>query len=131
MVSMASRRRMSAAIVFSTRCFCSVTSTAMPIRCRPGSPAWLHQFATGAQPHPVTVGMAHAESVIDGGGVGFGEFGGEIVEQQVVGVGQRADVVERQQVVFGLQPEDIEHRLRPVDAPARRGPNPTSRNGRG
>ena len=84
----------------------------------------VHQLATGAQPHPVAVGVAHAESVIDGGGVGFGEFGGEIVEQQVVGVGQRAHVVERQQVVFGLQPENVEHRLRPVDAPAPEVPIP-------
>ena len=57
-------------------------------------------------------------------GVGFGEFGGEIVELHVVGMHQRADVAEGQQVVLGLQPENVEHRLRPEDAAAREVPIP-------
>ncbi len=39
MVSMASRSRRSAAVVFSTRFFCSDTSTAMPMRWSPASPS--------------------------------------------------------------------------------------------
>ncbi len=62
-----------------------------------------HQLAARAQPHPVAVGVAHAEGVIDGGRLGIGEFGRELVEPQVVRMDQRADVAERQQVVLGLQ----------------------------
>ena len=83
-----------------------------------------HQFAARAQPDPMAVGVAHAEGVVDGGRRRFGEFGGEIVEPQVVGMGERADVAERQQVVLGLQPENVEHRLRPEDAAARQVPIP-------
>ncbi len=90
-----------------------------------------HQLATRAQPDPMAVGVAHAEGVIDGGRRGFGELRREVVEPQVVRMGERADVAERQQVVLGLQAEDVEHRLRPEDAAARAGPNPTSRSGRG
>ena len=124
MVSMASRRRKSAATVFSTRFFCSVMSTAMPIRCGPGSRGWLHQLAARAQPHPVAVGVAHAEGVIDDGHLGVGELGGELVELHVVGMHQRADVAEGEQVVLGLQAENVEHRLRPEDAAARQVPIP-------
>ena len=40
------------------------------------------------------------------------------------GCTERADVAERQQVVLGLQAEDVEHRLRPEDAAAREVPVP-------
>ena len=83
-----------------------------------------HQLAARAQPDPVAVGVAHAEGVIDGGRRRFGEFGREIVEPQVVRMGEGADVAERQQVVLGLQAQDLEHRLRPEDAAARQVPIP-------
>ena len=54
----------------------------------------------------------------------FGELGREIVELHVVRMDQRADVAEGQQVVLGLQPENVEHRLRPEDAAARQVPVP-------
>ena len=83
-----------------------------------------HQLAARPQPDPVAVGVAHAEGVVDRGGFGFGELGGDIVELHVVGMHQRADVAEGQQVVLGLQAEDLEHRLRPENAAAREVPIP-------
>ena len=50
MVSIASRSRRSASTVFSARLFCSVMSTAMPIRCRPPSAeVWLSSQRTRSQ----------------------------------------------------------------------------------
>ena len=48
-----------------------------------------HQLAARAQPDPVAVGVAHAEVVVDGVGLGVGELGGELVELDVVGMDQR------------------------------------------
>ena len=39
----------------------------------------LHQLAAGAQPHPVAVGVAHAEGVVDQRRGRVGELGGEFV----------------------------------------------------
>ena len=61
-----------------------------------------HQLAARAQPDPMAVRVAHAEGVVDGSGRRFGKFGGEIVEPQIVRVGKRADIAERQEVVLGL-----------------------------
>ena len=83
-----------------------------------------HQLAARAQPHPMAVGVAHAEGVVDGRHLGVDDLGGELVELHVVGMHQRADVAEGEQVVLGLQPEDVEHRLRPEDAAARQVPIP-------
>ena len=131
MVSTASRRRISAATVRSTRLFCSVMSTAMPIRCSPGSPRWRTSFAARAQPDPVTVGVAHAERMIDRMGLGIGQLGGEFIKLDVIGVNQRADFAEGEEVVFRLKPEDA----RTSNATRRCGrapsPNPTGRSGRG
>jgi hypothetical protein len=90
--------------------------------------AWLavlaYQFATGPQPHPMAVGVAHAEGMIDRGGVGFRKLFGDLVETHVVGVNEGADFAEGQQVVFGFQTKNAEHRLRPKDAAAREVPIP-------
>ena len=83
-----------------------------------------HQLATRAQPDPMAVGVAHAEGMIDGGRRGFGDLRRQVVEPQVVRMGERADVAERQQAVLGREPENLEHRLRPEDAPARQVPIP-------
>ena len=124
MVSMASRSRMSAATVFSTRFFCSVMSTAMPIRCRPGSPGWRtnSQRARSQTQWPSAWRMRKAWSMALARGVG--QLGGELVKPHVVGMHQRADVAEGQQVVLGLEPENVEHRLRPENAAARQVPVP-------
>ena len=83
-----------------------------------------HQLAARAQPDPMAVGVTHAESAIDGGRRRFGEFGREIVEMHIVRMGEGADVAERQQIVFGLQPQNFEHGLRPENAAARQVPIP-------
>ena len=62
--------------------------------------------------------------MVDGGRLGVGELGGELVEPHVVGMHQRVDVAEGEQVVLGLQPEHVEHGLRPEDAAARQVPVP-------
>ena len=72
----------------------------------------------------MAVGVAHAEGLVDGGGARIGDFRSELIELRVVGVHQRADVAEGQQVVLGLEPEDVEHRLRPEDAATRQVPVP-------
>ena len=96
---MASRRRRSAAAVRSTRVFCSVTSTAMPIRCTPRFAGLVHQFATRAQPDPLAAGVMHAELVVDGAGLGVGELRRDLVELDVVGMHQPADLAEGHQIV--------------------------------
>ena len=57
----------------------------------------LHQLAARAQPHPVAVGVAHAEGVVDEGGLGVGELGGELVEMDVLGMDEGIDLAEAQQ----------------------------------
>ena len=60
----------------------------------------LDQLAARAQPDPVAVGVAHAEGVVDRRGLGFGELGGELIEVQVVGMDQRIDLAEAQELVL-------------------------------
>ena len=84
----------------------------------------VHQLAARAQPDPVAVGVTHAEGVVDRGDLGVGKLRGEVVELHVVGVDQRADAAEGQEVVLALHAEDIEHRLRPEDAAAGEVPVP-------
>ena len=93
---------------------------------RPAILRLMHELAARAQPDPMAVGVPHAEIVIDEAGVGVGELGGELVELEVVGMHQRVDLAEAQQVVARLQPEDREHRVRPEDAAAREVPVPQS-----
>ena len=66
----------------------------------------------------MAVGVAHAEGMIDRGGVGFRKLFGDLVETHVVGVNEGTDFAEGQQVVFGFQTKNAEHRLRPEDAAA-------------
>ena len=98
---------------------------------RRGLARLLHQLAARAQPHPVAVGVAHAEGVVDRRGLGFGELCGKLIEMQVLRMDQRIDLAEAQQLVLRLEPQDREHRMRPEDAAARRAPSPTGRSGRG
>ena len=121
---MASRSRMSAAAVRSTSDFCSVMSTAMPIRCRPGSSGLANQFAARAQPDPLAARVMHAEFVVDRACLGVGELCGDLVEPDVVGMHQPADLAEGEQFLARRQAEDREHRLRPEDAAACQVPVP-------
>ena len=83
-----------------------------------------HQFATRAQPDPMAVGVAHAEGMVDRGRLCFRKFGGEVVELHVLGMHQCIHIAEGQQVILGLKPKDVEHRLRPEDAAASEIPIP-------
>jgi hypothetical protein len=71
---------MSAAAVRSTSVFCSVMSTAMPIRCTPGSPGCCTSSQRARSQHPFAAGMQHAEFVVDGGGLGVGQLRRHFVE---------------------------------------------------
>ena len=62
--------------------------------------------------------------MVDRGRGRFGKFGGEFVKPDILGVNQGIDVAEGQQVVFGIEAEDFEHRLRPEDTAAREIPIP-------
>src|SRR5262249_55194607 len=102
--------------VRSTKVFCSVMSTAMPIRW-PSFAGLLDQFAARAQPHPVAVGMAHTEGVVDQRGGGVGELGGELIEMDILGMDQGVDLPEAQQRVPRLEAQNREHGMRPEHAP--------------
>ncbi len=77
-----------------------------------------HQLAARAQPDPMTVGVAHAEGVVDEGQFGIDQLGGELIKLHVIRMHQGAHVAEGEQIVLALQAEDFEHRLRPEDAAA-------------
>ena len=126
MVSIASRSRRSASTVFSARLFCSVMSTAMPIRCRPASPApWLSSQRTRSQIQwPSVCCMRKVWSMwsIFAGD----QLVGDREQVDVVGFHQRVDLAEGQEVAAGVEPEHGEHRLRPEDPAARQVPVPQS-----
>ena len=121
---MASRSRMSAAAVRSTSVFCSVISTADADQVHAGFAGLVHQLATHPQPDPFAAGVMHAEVVVDGVGPGIGELGRDLVELDVVGMHELADLAEGHQIVAGRQAQDREHRVRPEDAAAREVPIP-------
>ncbi len=79
----------------------------------------LHQLAAHPQPDPFAAGVVHAEIVIDRVGPGVGELGGDLVELDVVGVHELADLAEGHQIVAGRKAKDSEHRVRPENSSAR------------
>ena len=82
------------------------------------------QFAARAQPQPASVGVAHAEGMIDRLHLGVGELGGELIEIDVVMMDQRIDLAEGEQIVLRRQAEEVEHRMRPEHPAAREIPVP-------
>ena len=82
------------------------------------------QFAARPQPQPAAVGVAHAESVIERLHAGIGKLRRQIVKIDVVGMHQRIDLAEGQEVVLLRQAENVEHRVRPEHAAARQIPVP-------
>ena len=115
---------MSAAAVRSTSVFCSVTSTADADQVHAGLAGLLHQLAAHPQPDPFAAGVVHAEVVVDGVGLGVGELGRDLVELDVVGMHELADLAEGHQIVARRQAQDREHRVRPENAAAREVPIP-------
>src|SRR6516162_6490249 len=87
-------------------------------------PGLMHEFATRAQPYPISVRMAHAERVVDQCGFRIDQVPGEFVEVDIVGMDQGIDLAEAQQRVARLLAEDGKHRVRPEYAPARKVPIP-------
>ena len=57
-------------------------------------------------------------------GLRVGELGRELIEIDVVGMDERVDLAEGQEIVLRLEAEDGEHRMRPEDAAAREVPVP-------
>ena len=90
--------------------------------------AWVirlaHKFATGAQPYPMAVRVAHAEGMVNRGRRCIRKFDSEVVETHVLGMHQCIHIAEGQQVILVLKPKDVEHRLRPEDATASEIPIP-------
>ena len=121
---MASRSRTSAAAVCSASAFCSVTSTAMPMQMEPGVVGLARDLAAHAQPHPVAGRVTHAEGAVDRLGPAFGDLDRELVERDVVGMHERVELAEVEQLVAWLLSEDGEHRMRPEDPAAREVPVP-------
>ena len=103
MVSIASRSRRSASTVFSARLFCSVMSTAMPIRCRPASAGAVAELAAHPQPDPVAVGVLHAEGLVDVVDLAGDQLVGDREQVDVVGFHQRVDFAEGQEVAAGVE----------------------------
>ena len=124
MVSMASRRRRSASTRPLDQRLLLGDIDRDADQMRPDFAGLLDELAARAQPHPIAAGVAHAEGVVDGARLGLGKLGGEVVELQIVGMNERADLAEAQQVVAWLQPEDREHGMRPEDPAAREVPVP-------
>jgi len=88
--------------------------------------AGLGQFAAHAQPDPVTIGMAHAEGLVDMAHLARQQAIGNRHQVDILGVHQRIDLAEGEKVVAALQSQHREHRLRPEDASARQVPVPQS-----
>ena len=126
MVSMASRRRRSASTVFSHQRLLLGNVDRNADQMRLGFAGLLDEFAARAQPHPVAIGVPHAEGMVDEAGLGVGKLGGKIVELQIVGMNQGIDLAEAEQVSARLQPQDREHGMRPEDAAAGEVPVPQS-----
>src|SRR4029434_9317351 len=86
--------------------------------------ALAHQRAACAQPYPVARGVTHAERMIDCGRRCVGKFSCELVEINVIRMHQRVHIPERKQIVFRVQSENFEHRLRPEDSSSGKVPVP-------
>ncbi len=84
----------------------------------------LAQFAAHAQPDPVTVGVLHAEGLVDVLDFTGDQPVGNREQVDVVGFHQRIDLAEGEEVVAGVQTQHGEHRLRPEDPAALEVPVP-------
>ncbi len=71
----------------------------------------LAELAADPQPDPVTVGVLHAEGLVDVLDFRGDQLIGDREQVDVVGFHQRVDLAERQQVAAGVEAEHREHRL--------------------
>ena len=84
----------------------------------------LAELAADAQPDPVAVDVLHAEGLIDVTDLAADQLIGDREKVDIVGLHQRVDLAEGQEVVAGIQPQHREHRLRPENPAARQVPVP-------
>ena len=82
------------------------------------------EFGARAQPHPFAADVLHAERVIDRVGFRCGQHLGDGGEIAILRMHQRIDVAEGEEIAGRGQSEDLIHRIRPVDPPARQVPVP-------
>ena len=78
----------------------------------------------GAHPHPLSVGMPHAEHLVDVIDLAFDDPVGELEQVAVLGVDDVVDFAERQHRVAGLVAQHVVHRARPVHLAAHHVPVP-------
>ena len=93
---------------------------------QPGIARGVTELAADAQPDPVTIGVPHPEGLVDLADLGGDQLVGDLEQVDVIGIHQRVDLAEGQQVAAGVEAQHREHRLRPEDAAARQVPIPQS-----
>ena len=81
-------------------------------------------LGAGAHPHPLPIGMAHAEHLVDMVDLALDDAVGELEEIAVVGMDDLVDLAERQHRVAGLVAQHVVHRARPVHLAAHHVPVP-------
>ena len=123
MVSIASRRRMSAVLraLDEAHLLGDVDGDADEVRL---AAVAVDQLGAGAKPDPAAVGVAHAEHAVDGRLALVVEGLGERHQIAVVGMDQAGDLAEADQVVALVLADDLEHRARPEHAAPREVPVP-------
>ena len=120
---MASRSRRSASMLFSARLLLlgDIEGNADQVMAAFGAAA---QLATHPKPDPVSVGVLHAEGLVDMVDLACDQLLRDREQVDVVGFHQRIDLAEGQQVAARVEPKHGEHRLRPEDPAARQVPVP-------
>ena len=68
------------------------------------------QFGAGPQPDPASVGVAHAEHLVDRRFARLVEALGERHQVAVVGMDEPAHLAEAEEGVARFEPDDLEHR---------------------
>src|SRR6185312_16759488 len=84
----------------------------------------LAQLTTHPEPDPVTVGVLHAEGLVDMVDLTGNELVGDREQVDIIGLHQRIDFTESQEIVAAVQAQHGEHRLRPENPAAGEVPVP-------
>ncbi len=83
-----------------------------------------HQFGAGLEPEPRAIGAAHAELLVEMGGLAAADRIGQRIEIGVLGIDEAGDLAERHVVAGAIVAEHRIHRVGPVDPAAREVPVP-------
>ncbi len=81
-------------------------------------------LGAGAHPHPLAVGVPHAEHLVDMVDLARDDPVGQLEQVAVVGMDDLVDLAERQHRVAGLVAQHVVHRARPVHLAAHHVPVP-------